>query len=70
MVASTFSSKINAASDSSKKPMAIVQNVMDALEMSFEYLRVAIAEVAKLTAEAKVRKVPHARSEFKSMLIP
>jgi hypothetical protein len=35
--------------------MVIVQNVMDALEMSFEYLRVAIAEIAKLTAAAKVR---------------
>jgi hypothetical protein len=42
MLASTFSSKQNAASDNSTKPIAIVQKVIDALEISFEYLRVAI----------------------------
>lgn len=68
MVASTFSSKINAASVSSTNPIAIVQNVMDALEISFEYLRVTIAEIAKLTADARVKRVPTKKSELKFTL--
>lgn len=70
MVARTFSSKINAASESSRNPIAIVQNVIDALEISFECFRVAITEIAKLTADVRVKKVPQTKLELKSMLIP
>ena len=48
--------------------IAIVQNVMDALEISFEYLRVTIAEIAKLTADARVKRVPTKKSELKLTL--
>ncbi len=68
MVASTFSSKKKAASVSSTKPIAIVQNVIEALEISFEYFRVTIAEIAKLTAAAKVKSAPTKKSELKSTL--
>jgi len=64
-LAKTFSSKINAAIVSSRKPMAIVQNVSEVLEKSFEYFLVKITEMAKQDAEARVNNDPKKKSEEK-----
>lgn len=64
-LAKTFSSKINAAIVSSKKPIAIVQNVSEVLEKSFEYFLVKITEMAKQAADARVNDDPKKKSEEK-----
>ena len=62
ILARTFSSKINAANVSSRKPMDIDQNVIDPLDKNFEVFLVAMMETAKLVAEAKVKRLPRIKS--------
>ena len=70
ILASTFSSKMKAAIVNSKNPMAIDQKVRDALDIFLENFLVAIIEMAKLSDEARVKKVPNAKSELKSRVRP
>ena len=69
--ARTFSSKTNAAIVNSKKPMAIDQNVIEALDKSFEFFLVATTETAKQVADKRVRVAPVTKSldNSKEMLL-
>ena len=53
-----FSSKMNAAIDSSIKPMVIDQKVMETLENLAEFFRVKMTETARQEAERNVSPAP------------
>lgn len=65
MLARIFSSNIKAAMVNSKNPMAIDQNVSETLDMFFETFLVAMIEIARLRAEAKVKNDPYTKSVLK-----